>query len=407
MADHQGTFEVGRSTDDSSTIVLDGDTATLKVGCGPKRPLTGQTGNIEMVYRDGQKLFRVGTTLDVSGGGKVGGQLELFDDKEKRTVIANGMTGGLRLGGNGKAGDIVLEGADGEPTIRMDGKSALARFGGHGANGQIVLFAGDANPASDGNANVHLDGANGNIVLGKGGTASIRLDGQKADLFLGGANEDGSIVVRNGAGTDTINVDGRQANVWIGGGGFDGDLVIHPSGVANNAPADMSSIHMSGDGSFISIRAGGQETIRIDGKKGDIILHNADGAEEFQVDDADAPPGTVLVIRDESRLRISDRAYDRRVAGVISGAAGIRPGIVLGRGHEGHRVPVALFGRVNCLVDASYGAVEAGDLLTTSDTPGHAMRAHPGERALGALIGKALGALPLGRGLVPVLVALQ
>ena len=63
---------------------------------------------------------------------------------------------------------------------------------------------------------------------------------------------------------------------------MDGDFVIHPSTVSNDAPTDMSSIHVR-DGLVISIRSGGVETIRLDGAKGDIILHNADGAEEFDV----------------------------------------------------------------------------------------------------------------------------
>src|SRR5439155_12962453 len=115
----------------------------------------------------------------------------------------------------------------------------------------------------------------------------------------------------------------------------------------------------------------------------------ADGAEEFEVDDV-AEPGSVLVIKDETHLRFADRPYDRRVAGIVSGASGRRPGIVLGPGREGVRVPVALFVRVNCKIDAFYVAVGAGDLLTTSATPGHAMRAEVGNQAHGSVIGKAL-----------------
>ena len=36
--------------------------------------------------------------------------------------------------------------------------------------------------------------------------------------------------------------------------------------------------------------------------------------------------------------------------------------------------PVALTGRVYCWADASSNPVKPGDLLTTSDTPGHAMK---------------------------------
>jgi hypothetical protein len=60
-----------------------------------------------------------------------------------------------------------------------------------------------------------------------------------------------------------------------------------------------------------------------------------------------------------------------------------------------------------CKVDAGHGALEVGDLLTTSPTEGHAMRADSGAPAFGAVIGKAMQALDQGRGLVAVLVALQ
>jgi hypothetical protein len=91
---------------------------------------------------------------------------------------------------------------------------------------------------------------------------------------------------------------------------------------------------------------------------------------------------------------------------VISGAGSLRPGIVLGAGGAG-RQPVALAGRVCCRVDASFASIDVGDLLTTSATPGHAMRATDPQAAFGAVLGKSLGALRAGTGLVPVLVALQ
>jgi hypothetical protein len=69
--------------------------------------------------------------------------------------------------------------------------------------------------------------------------------------------------------------------------------------------------------------------------------------------------------------------------------------------------PVALTGRVYCQADASNGAIQPGDLLTTSDTPGHAMKVTDHQRAQGAVIGKAMTALADGKGLVLVLVSLQ
>jgi len=93
---------------------------------------------------------------------------------------------------------------------------------------------------------------------------------------------------------------------------------------------------------------------------------------------------------------------------VVSGGGGFGPGIVLDqRRGLADRRPVALLGKVYGKVDAGGGAIPIGDLLTTAATPGHAMRARDQERAFGAVIGKALAPLAKGRGLIPILVALQ
>ncbi len=64
-------------------------------------------------------------------------------------------------------------------------------------------------------------------------------------------------------------------------------------------------------------------------------------------------------------------------------------------------------GKVYCKVDTEFGDIAVGDLLTTSPTPGHAMKAGDALSAFGAVIGKALLPFKGGKGLVPVLIALQ
>ncbi|HEY7389335.1 MAG TPA: hypothetical protein VH640_12550 [Bryobacteraceae bacterium] len=106
---------------------------------------------------------------------------------------------------------------------------------------------------------------------------------------------------------------------------------------------------------------------------GDIRLTGAaDCAEGFDISDAlTVEPGTVMVLGDEGVLQPSREAYDKRVAGVISGAGNYRPGIVLDdRQPATNRKPVALLGKVYCKVDAQYGTIEVGDLLTTSPPRG-------------------------------------
>jgi hypothetical protein len=115
-----------------------------------------------------------------------------------------------------------------------------------------------------------------------------------------------------------------------------------------------------------------------------------------------------MVIDDSGRLRQSTSVYDRRVAGVISGAGGLRPGVILGRLPDQERNrPIALVGRTYCRVDATQAPIAVGDLLTSASTPGHAMKADDPNRAQGAVLGKALARIPIGLGQIPILVALQ
>jgi len=140
---------------------------------------------------------------------------------------------------------------------------------------------------------------------------------------------------------------------------------------------------------------------------GDIQCPGADVAELFEVvGELSAESGCVVVLAGEDQVRVSDAPYDRRVAGVVSGAGSYRAALVLDSETGADRIPLALSGKVWCNVDADAAPVAVGDLLTTSPTPGHAMRAGDPARAFGAVIGKALRGLPSGRGLLPVLVAL-
>jgi hypothetical protein len=109
----------------------------------------------------------------------------------------------------------------------------------------------------------------------------------------------------------------------------------------------------------------------------DIVLTGADFAEEFDLTGgADAEPGTVMVLDGEGAVKPSSCPYDRRVAGIISGAGEYRPGLILDKRVSGRpRKALALVGKVYCKVDASYAPIESGDLLTTSPTCGHAMKA--------------------------------
>jgi hypothetical protein len=136
---------------------------------------------------------------------------------------------------------------------------------------------------------------------------------------------------------------------------------------------------------------------------GDVILQGADYAEELTVSSADVAPGMVVVLEDDGRIRPCTQEYDARVAGIVSGAGGVRPALVLDRHDDG--APVALMGKLWVWADASTEPIRCGDMLTTSATPGHARRVVDRDRAFGAVVGKALTDLASDRGLIRALVS--
>jgi hypothetical protein len=144
---------------------------------------------------------------------------------------------------------------------------------------------------------------------------------------------------------------------------------------------------------------------------GDISLLNADCAEDFDIaESGNTEEGTVMVLNETGALQPSCQEYDKKVAGIISGAMGYKPAIVLDRQQSQNgkgRLPIALIGKAYCKVDARDCSIEIGDLLTTSSTKGYAMKAEDSTKAFGAVIGKALSSIKEGLGMIPVLVTLQ
>jgi hypothetical protein len=143
----------------------------------------------------------------------------------------------------------------------------------------------------------------------------------------------------------------------------------------------------------------------------DIVFNfAADCAEEFNISSELIEPGSVVVLKHLDLVSPCTSQYDKKVAGVISGAGDHKPGIILDKKkcEEGNlRMPVALMGKVYCKVDADYAPIEIGDLLTTSSTEGHAMKSTDPLKSYGSIIGKALSPLREGKDLIPILVTLQ
>ena len=264
--------------------------------------------------------------------------------------------------------------------ITLAAQNGVISSGGHGEDGGVQLSdKGGALKAS-------LHGGSGALVLREPPPSGAPFPiGQEAVSL----HAVGSKLVLDVGGKHRIRVEGKNGDVWLGGNGANGDLMLFAA---------------SGDNETVA-----QASIHLDGADGDIRLKNADCAEDFDVAATEPiEPGTVLVIDHGGVLRPSTEPYDKRVAGVVSGAGNCRPGIVLDKNPlRKDRLPLALIGKVFCKVDAQTCPIEVGDLLTTSSTSGHAMKASDPSRSFGTVIGKALRPISTGTGLIPILIALQ
>jgi hypothetical protein len=297
-------------------------------------------------------------------------------------------------------------------TGQLDGDNARMWLGAGGVPGAIFVRNGGGGDTMAllgdvGRMWLGASGVPGNLYVRTGdGTATMGLLGDVARMWLGDGGVPGNLYLRTGDGADTIHLDGERTLLLLGGLGT--DFVRVRVGLdGGNARGWLGGSGVPGN---LYLRRGdGADTIHLDGGSGDVVLLNADCAEDFTVEDpVAAEPGTVMVLAEDELLHPSEHEYDSAVVGVVSGAGGLRPGIVLARGAADEtRVPIALLGKVFCKADAAQGPIKVGDMLTTSSTVGHAMRAEPSAKAFGAVLGKALGPLREGRALVPVLIALQ
>jgi len=332
--------------------------------------------------------------IAIDTGGNVGvGTANLTSgyslDVNGRALIRTTGSGGVQFGSpNTETGMSITYPFAPPFTSRAD-----IRF--DGSTLKLVTIAGNATPGS----------ANG-IVINTAGFVGIGTSSPAFKLHVEGAN----IVESNVRSTNDRAILALDSNVM-------GQRKVWTleSGFAAN-PGLFAIYDRTADRTGLTIDGTGAVAVKVLQ-----ILGGGDFSESFDISPTRAltpdvktkaiEPGFVVSIdaANPGKLVVSRRAYDRSVAGIISGAGGINPGLVMGQ--KGSIVdgkqPVALSGRVWTYCDATRNPIKPGDLLTTSAIPGHAMKARNYQRAQGAIIGKAMTTLKGGRGLVLVLVSLQ
>ena len=368
---------------------------------------------------DGKKSGGIGLrdqigndSIFLDGGG---GSIALKDYDRNDSIVLNGHESSMKLKKPGGWNSIIIDGANYSiTTTNWAGKDSIVL---NGANNIVRIFDGsgkevlglDANAAGGGHAGLFLGGGGkpGILVMrDSAGRDSMNLNGLTGDLNIYDENGKRLLAVRGKVkGTDT-------AGLWIGAHAGDSASGAKAGYLEIRNSSGKPSMILNGfDNSVWMNNKDGQNTIILDGARGDIILQNADCAEDFDICQSElsqVEPGTVMVIDTVNTLRVSSKPYDKRVAGVVSGAGDYKPGLVLDKKQSNDsRKSISLMGKVNCKVDATYSPIEIGDLLTTSSTVGHAMRANDPMKAFGAVIGKALSSAKEGLSMIPILVALQ
>jgi len=140
-------------------------------------------------------------------------------------------------------------------------------------------------------------------------------------------------------------------------------------------------------------------------------MGGSDLSEYFDVrgDDLVTPGMLVSIAGEDGSLEITQAKRDKKVVGIVSGANGISTGLMMGQKGSiaDGDYPVALTGRTYVYANTENGAIEAGDFLTSSSTPGYAMKVKKHRKSKGAIVGKAMTSLDKGSGFVLVLVNLQ
>jgi hypothetical protein len=145
----------------------------------------------------------------------------------------------------------------------------------------------------------------------------------------------------------------------------------------------------SANNTIMRIEPGGD--VRADGS---FVGNGADVAEAVEaVGSKDwYEPGDVLVVS-----TAADRSFEKCTSSYATTVAGVyatNPGVVLHNtgvdGDLSNRVPLTVVGIVPTKVTTENGPIQRGDLLVTSSTEGHAMRASPDQLGFGMIVGKAL-----------------
>lgn len=252
------------------------------------------------------------------------------------------------------------------------------------------------------NAPLQIVGGNWDVTSSEG---DLKIGDDTFRLKIGVARGGG------GAGDVRIRAQGGTSRLMLGSGTSD-VVIIQGSDVTFGGrigvfgqPATPRTTGWAGGIHTFDLEVEGTAWARHGWQSG-----HRDLAENYASETALEPGEVVCFDRERDVVVRSTDPNDTLICGVVSTA----PGVLLNADDAvdaQQLFPIALCGRVPCKVVDENGPIRRGDLLTSSSTPGHAMRAEPGRldgKAIyraGTIVGKALEPLEAGTGLIEIFVA--
>lgn len=346
---------------------------------------------------------------------------------EKLDVAGTVKMTGFKLGTSVTAGYVLTTDANGVGSWQAPPDTFSLPFAGSASNTTAAFSATNTHATSG--AGVYGEGAQYGVKAQSSGTGvygysaagtgiggisntGTGVFGQAASAGGTGVkaqSSSGPALYATGAGTSTANPAAYVANTNAGGIGIFSTVTSTDANtvIVNKGTGDLIKAFSGSTGGDLVFKVANNGTTSVSVLT---ITGGSDLAEKFDIN-GEAKPGMVVEIDPDNpgKMRISRGAYNRRVAGVISGANKVEAGMVLADlPGSSNSLPVALTGRVwvHCIADGK--AIEPGDMLTTADRPGHAMPVLEHDRANGAVLGKAMSRLGKGEtGMVLTLVNLQ
>ncbi len=402
--------------------------------------VSGQNGNTVAIEGS-----NTATALEVTGTGN--GDIIRVNDGNAAVfkIDADGM---VKIGeGNTSTLSVQSSSIETDPTVSIDAfRDDPTHFAldveTHSGGSAAVFQATDINDSGDGIfARVRGSGTAGIFQsegVGNAITANVTSTGyiarfQKSDADVVVIDNQGELGL--GTSAPSTILDARESSGSANVVNFERTS----AGVANS---DMLQIegHAEADDNiqFIECERGTDIEFRVWGD-GDVTADGtysgpADFAELIRVDEgaSQVEAGDVVVIdpNNHRTVKCSDAPRSTLVAGVYS----TKPGY-LGSEHDWDEmtdqlfpdyrredgearavkpmemakmideIPVAVVGIVPCKVSAENGGIRPGDLLVTSNLKGHAMRDE--NPSVGTVVGKSLGVLKSGTGVIKILVTLH